>query len=302
MAGLSSNASVAAGGTPRFGPWANGKTSVRALVIVNEAAGSVGPGAQRKLLDLLASLGASAIQTVSSVNGLSKRAARGADLVIVLGGDGTARLAAELFADGPPLVLLPGGTLNLLPHALYGERRAWPEALQAALQHGRVSRLVGGVANGKRFFVAAIFGAPTLLARVREAVRGGRLLSAWRRLRHASHRVFARKLAARPANGQAARAEAIGVLCPAYHGEVEGQALEWVRLDVGRIGDMVRVGLRAVIGGWREDSTIELSRTVRGEIRSLGMIPATLDGEPTIFISRVRIRMIRQGPKVLLVD
>jgi diacylglycerol kinase family enzyme len=285
-----------------FGPWARGKANVRALVIVNEHAGSVGRGAKDKLLSELAALGCETIEAVSSLDRLTPGAASGADVIIVLGGDGTARGAAQMFADGPPLVLLPGGTLNVLPHALYGDQRAWPEALKAALTQGRTARLVGGDANGKSFFVAAIFGAPTLLARAREAARAGRLLSAWRRLRHASRRAFARRLAARPANGFAARAEAIGVLCPAYSGDIEGQSLEWVRLDVARVTDMMRVGMRAVIGGWRDDPTIDLSHTLRGEIRSLGIIPATLDGEPTTFVSRVRITMLRHGPKVVAVD
>src|ERR1700722_14013349 len=53
------------------------------------------------------------------------------DLLLVLAGDGTARLAAELCGpDGPPLAPLPGGTLNMLPHALYG-MTPWRVALEA---------------------------------------------------------------------------------------------------------------------------------------------------------------------------
>ena len=41
------------------------------------------------------------------------------DLLIVLAGDGTARLAAELCGlDGPLVAPMAGGTLNMLPHAL----------------------------------------------------------------------------------------------------------------------------------------------------------------------------------------
>jgi diacylglycerol kinase family enzyme len=287
---------------PQFGSWAKGKTRARALVIVNELAGSVGAGGKDKLLAALERHHVEAIETVSTIADLSPDAARGADVIVVLGGDGTARAAAETFKNGPPLILLPGGTLNVLPHALYGDQRSWPQALEAALTQGRVTRLTGGEANGKVFFVAALFGAPTLLARVREAVREGKLLTAWRRLKHATRRAFSRSIAAQPAFGLASRAEAIGVLCPAYSGAVEGKTLEWVKLDTARITDMVRVGLRAVIGGWRDDPTIDLSHTREGELRALGIIPATLDGEPTTFVSRVRIRMLGQGPKVLVVD
>jgi diacylglycerol kinase family enzyme len=286
---------------PALGPWAKGKTKARALVLVNEAAGSVQRGAQDQVLERLAAHNIEAIETVSQIADLQNVSAKNADLVIVLGGDGTARAAAETFSDTAPLILLPGGTLNVLPHALYGAL-PWPEALEAALTRGRISRLTGGAANGRPFYVAAIFGAPTLLARVREAVREGRLLHAFRRFRHVTRRALSRSLAAKPEGGLAARAEAVGVLCPAYVGEVEGDALEWVRLDTARLTDMVRVGLRAVIGGWRDDETIDLHHVKRGEIRSLGIIPATLDGEPTTFVSKVRITMLRRGPRVIVVD
>ena len=283
-------------------PWFRGTGTPRALVIVNEAAGSVGPGARDKLLAALAAHKIEAVSVVSDMDALKHADGARADVIIVLGGDGTAAAAARMFSGGgAPLVLLPGGTLNVLPHALYGDL-AWPEALDAALSRGRAVRLTGGKANGKTFYVAALFGAPTLLARVREAARAGRFASMFARLRDASRRTFSRRLAAKPANGFASRAEAVGVLCPAYSGGVESDTLEWVRLDVGRITDLLRVGLRAVIGGWREDPTIDLSHTTRGTISSIGLIPATLDGEPTSFAGRVRIAIVRQGPKVLTVD
>jgi len=42
------------------------------------------------------------------------------EVLIILGGDGTIRTAAEVCADkGPCLIPLPGGTMNMLPRALY---------------------------------------------------------------------------------------------------------------------------------------------------------------------------------------
>ena len=44
------------------------------------------------------------------------------EVLIVLGGDGTIRTAAEACSEeGPYLIPLPGGTMNMLPRALYGE-------------------------------------------------------------------------------------------------------------------------------------------------------------------------------------
>jgi diacylglycerol kinase family enzyme len=283
----------------RFGAWAEGRTDIKAPAIVNEAAGSVGPGGREKLLGELEAVGVRTIKAVFDLDQLCESDAAQADLIIVLGGDGTASKAAALFSTGPPLVLLPGGTRNLLPHALYGVH-PWPTVLRAALAHGRVVRLVGGEANGCKFFVAAMFGAPTLLARAREAARSGRLDVMVSRLREVFTRIFARQIAVRPFGGAATRAEAAGVLCPAYSGAFEGESLEWVRLNASQLGDLVRVGVRSLIGGWREDAAIERSWAQTGEIRAIGTIPAVLDGEPATFKSHVRIAMLTGDPHVLV--
>lgn len=284
-------------------PWPPSAAAIRAFVLVNESAGSVGKGARDALLSILAESGAEAIAVREDVSDLPacRREAFKADVIVVLGGDGTARAAAEAFSAGPPLILLPGGTLNVLPHALYGERN-WQDALREALKGGRVVRLVGGKANNKKFFVAGLFGAPTLLARARESVRKGHFLEAIRRFDHAFKRMFSRSMAVHAEGSATARVEGLGVLCPAYVGEIQDNTLEWVQLDVTRVSEFIRVGLRSVIGGWREDDTIELSRAQRGEIRSRGVIPAVLDGEPTTFMSRVKIEILRNGPRVVALD
>lgn len=284
-------------------PWPPSGTSIRAFVLVNESAGSVGKGARDALLSIVAEVGAEVIAVREDVNDLAacRREAFKADVIIVLGGDGTARAAAEAFSAGPPLILLPGGTLNILPHALYGERN-WQDALRGALKGGRVVRLVGGKANGKKFFVAGLFGPPTLLARARESVRKGHFLEAIRRFDHAFRRMFSRPMVVHAEGSAVARVEGVGVLCPAYAGEIQDSALEWVQLDVTRVTEFIRVGLRSVIGGWRDDDTIALSRAQRGEIRSRGVIPAVLDGEPVTFMSRVKIEILRNGPRVIALD
>lgn len=275
-----------------------------ALVLFNEKAGGVGPLDRQRLLELLVKCGVRKLE-VTEPDRLSPKmfdAAKGHDLFIVLGGDGTARAAAEHAPpDAPPLVLLPGGTLNVLPRALYGEL-AWPEALEAALERGRIKRLSLGRANGAPFFVAAMFGESTMLACAREAVREGKYMRAVRGARQVAERALTHSLRARPDDRPVRKAEAVGVLCPSFAGLAEGEFLEWVRLDAKGMLDLIRLGLKSMGPGWRDDPAIDLHECRSGDIVSLGLIPATLDGEPKTFVNRVKITFEPQGPRVVALD
>jgi diacylglycerol kinase family enzyme len=279
-------------------------TGDRALILFNEAAGSVSAGDREKLVAAVTEAGINKYALVGPEK-ITKHLfdrAKNFDVIIVLGGDGTARSAAKMAPrNGPPLILLPGGTLNILPKVLYGNL-AWPEALKAALERGVVKRLPVGRANGKHFFIAALFGAPTLLARAREAVREGKPVTALKRLQHFTKRSFARSLSAKPEGQRRRRAEGIGVLCPSFSGALEGPSFEWVRLDANNMLDLARVGVRTLGPGWRDDATVEISTCARGEINSAGVIPATLDGEPRTFLSHVRVSYDRNGPRVIALE
>jgi len=284
-----------------------GRTPTRlkkVLVVLNEKAGSVGPKAPAQMDEGLKAAGVEQFAIVDATKmskGLFQRAKQ-FDAIIVLGGDGTARNAAEMAPrNGPPLILLPGGTLNILPKALYGER-TWQDALAAVLERGVERRLPVGRANGEAFYVAGLFGPTTLLALARESVREGKPLKALQRLRHALNRSFSRSIRARAGEGKMRKAEGIGVLCPSFSGGIESDHLEWVRLDAKHLLDLARVSLRAITSDWRNDSTIEIGKTETGDIYSQGIIPATLDGEPRTFISYVRITFEKRGPKVLAVE
>jgi diacylglycerol kinase family enzyme len=276
----------------------------KALVLFNAKAGHIVDADGDKLIAALTELGVEQC-TVVGPEKLDKKLLQRAkrfDVVIVLGGDGTAKNVAELAPrDGAPLILLPGGTLNILPHALYGDL-SWPDALKAAFESGVPMRLPFGRANGHAFYIAAIFGAPTLLARAREAVRDGHYLTALRRLRHAAARMFSHKIHGRTGEKKRfSKVDALGVLLPSYSGELEGEGLEWVRLNTEGLADLARVGLRGLSDAWRDDASIRIDVTKSGEIKSTGIIPATLDGEPHTFLGHVKITYERRGPNVIAV-
>jgi len=92
-------------------------------------------------------------------------------VLVVLGGDGTIRTAAERCgAERSYLIPLPGGTMNMLARALYGDL-SWEDALEKTLAAPSPKVLSGGRLADKQFFIAAFVGAPTLCTEARESIR-----------------------------------------------------------------------------------------------------------------------------------
>ena len=110
----------------------------RIEIVANERSGSVGPGAAAEAEAIARELGfdahARALDPARTLIDAQLKQALAAkpDLLVVIAGDGTANAAAEVCGpDGPLVAPLPGGTLNMLPHALYGHRDWRGSALSA---------------------------------------------------------------------------------------------------------------------------------------------------------------------------
>ena len=187
-------------------------------VVANVASGSVGADAPAQLEVLFAEYGIKANISAPEIKGIAESLAAAVaakpDLLVILAGDGTARTAAELCGpDGPAIAPLPGGTMNMLPHAVYGVR-PWPEALRMALEHGEERVVGGGQVEGHRFLCAAILGSPALWAPAREAVRQGKARLAWLRARRAFDRAFTGRLRYSLDGGAREKTEALIFMCP----------------------------------------------------------------------------------------
>ena len=216
----------------------------------------------------------------------------GPDLLITLAGDGTVRAAAELCGpDGPMIAPLPGGTMNMLPHAVYGAR-PWQEALKIALEEGRERELGGGCIDGRRFLCAAILGSPARLAPAREAARGGRPLEAFARARHALRRAFTGRLRYQLDAGERAKAESVVLICPIASKvmRAEDPCLEAAALSPNGAGEILRLGINALVRDWRVDPSVENQFCKRAHIWSAQGIPALLDGEIVRLPSVVDVR------------
>jgi diacylglycerol kinase family enzyme len=218
------------------------------------------------------------------------------DLLIVLAGDGTAAMAADLCGmDGPLLAPLAGGTMNMLPHALYG-RLQWPEALRETLARGRPRVVSCGVVAGRSFYVAAILGAPTLFAHAREAMRKRRFRLAFLRVRHALAHAFSGSLRFTLDQREKRKTQALTLMCPLVSRALdEEQALEVAALDPRGAADVFRLGFSTLFGRWRQDASVHVELCTIGKAWARGRIPAILDGEPHRLESPVMIEFRGRG-------
>jgi diacylglycerol kinase family enzyme len=276
----------------------------RVEVVANVASGSVSADAPERaqaILDNLGLVGRVQAPNPSGIEGALKRAVDAApDVLAVVAGDGTARTAAELCGPGGPVLApLPGGTMNMLPRAIYGDR-AWPEALQEALVRGEPRMIGGGEVEGRTFLVAAIVGAPALWAPAREAMREGKPRLAFLRAQRAFRRAFTGRLRYALDDGARGKAEALALMCPLTSRAMSGteQALEIAALDPTGAADAFRLGLQAMVGDWRDDPAVWVERGRSVRIWAAGLVPALLDGES---VRLERTAVIRYRPDVVRV-
>jgi diacylglycerol kinase family enzyme len=254
--------------------------------VINTSSGSCNLESEQKMLSILTSAGVVEPNVwcgeAKEIGRFFAEAARHKlEVLIVLGGDGTIRTAAEACAENRSyLIPLPGGTMNMLPRALYGNA-SWEEALKKTLTTPSTKVLSGGRVANKRFFIAAIVGAPALWTQPRESMREGNIADAIEKGSIAFRRMFETRVQYLISGGVKGETEAVAVICPLISEEMSDseQALEVAIIDVESAAEVVRLATTAAFGEWRDDRKVELAKTKRVGVQSSKEIPATLDGE-----------------------
>ncbi len=288
----------------------------RIEIIANEHSGSVGPGAAVAAEAIARELGfeakARAVAPHDLRAQLTVAVAANPDLLVVIAGDGTANMAATLCGpDGPLLACLPGGTMNMLPRALYGDRD-WRSALRAVLSDGAVMPVAAGQVNGAPFHVAAILGNPALWAPAREAIRQGRFHEAWKRAVYAWRRAFRSKIHYALDGGLHGRAEGLGLLCPLVSRAIgaDPSTLEAAAVNPPGMFAVLRLGLDALVlpllspllaGDWRANPFVKTGRCREGHASGRKRIHAILDGELIRLPKYVTIRFVPVSFRALVV-
>lgn len=276
-------------------------------VIINTSSGSYDSKSEQKMLGILTGAG---IVEPKGWCGEAKEmgrffaeaAGQKREVLIVLGGDGTIRTAAEACAaKGSYLIPLPGGTMNMLPRALYGNV-SWEEALKKTLTAPSTKVLSAGRVANKRFFIAAIVGAPALWTQPREAMRDGNIADAIKKGSVAFRRMFEAKVQYLIAGGAKGETEAVALICPLISEEMSDseQALEAAIIDVESAAEVIGLATTAAFGKWRDDKNILLTKTKRVNVQSSKDIPATLDGEKVNLGRSAEIDFVSRALTVLV--
>lgn len=283
----------------------------RLIMLVNPSSGGVGSNAVEEAAAILADYACEAtivaLESGQFDEQVQKAIDARPDVLFVLAGDGTAgTIASRAGPDGPLVAPLPGGTMNMLPRALYGTAD-WKVALRRALEAGAPQCVAGGeVTDGQfrqAFYCAAILGAPALWAPAREAVRQGRFGLAWAYARRALKRAFSGRLRFSLDGRRARRAEALVLISPVISKAMdEHTGLEAAAMNPSDALQAFRLAAHAVFDDWRQDPAVTTKAIQQATIRARSRIPAVIDGEPTLLRHEARVRFIRTAFRALAPD
>jgi diacylglycerol kinase family enzyme len=261
-------------------------SELKVRAIINTSSGGCDSGSEAEMLHILKSAGVNNCKTWCGESRQIERAfaeavAEKPGILAVLGGDGTIRTAAEACTGTDTYLLpLPGGTLNMLPRALYGDL-SWQEALKSTLAAPSKKALSAGRIGDELFFVAAVIGAPGLWMEARESIREREFGDAVEKSAVALRAMFETKIRYSISSQACGEADVIAVICPLVSEEMSDseQALEAAAIEVENARKLLGLATAAAFGRWRDNESVTLTKTHNVVVQSDTDIPIFLDGE-----------------------
>ena len=253
-------------------------------IIVNERSGSVPEGGRGQLELEIREAGHETVLPADLEAALQEQVAwlvaQDIDAVAVWGGDGTICAVLEVTNGKPPVLVLPGGTMNLLPKRLHDGELDWKKIVRSVLENPQPTWISAGEVAGQRFYVAALFGQLTHIGASREAVREGAILEAVSILTDRSALDIETNIQIEVIQADKRRefpATAAAVI-PA-----EGGGLEIAVIAPDSHLDLAATAMDAMIKGWRDGAHFHADNAsaIRMTHAKGSTIPATIDGEPS---------------------
>lgn len=278
----------------------------RLAVLINPRSGSVPANAEIQLRNALEDLGESAefklLDQPDIYDPIDACYETAPDAVIVWSGDGTVACALERAgADGPPILPLPGGTMNLFHKQIHGEALNWRDCLEKGLKHGRQIDVPAGCAGDRRFYVAAMAGKLTDLAGPREALRGGRVFEAVEQLAGADVFDFTHAMRFGIVNASGADASGVATAAAIFVGTQRDTEFEFAFINPDSTLDLASAGIGALISDWREANGVTTLKAPRIRLEdSKGYdLRLTLDGEPARLKSGTEFHRIARAGRAI---
>jgi len=284
---------------------------MKTIALFNPRSGSVPADSRERLLAVLEEVGHAGAELVETdpedqEGQLRALAAKSPDLFIVWGGDGTLRAALTTVGEVTSnLLLLPGGTMNLLPSTVHGQK-GWEEVLRDVIRSPRRKSLPAGEVNGQKFYCAMLAGAPARFAEARESLRRGDLGKAATEARVAIDVLNNLHLDARYGDGytfggaRLPTTSMIGAIVGAL--TKAGTGMEVAALANPTTGGAMNVVWSSFFTDWRNAPGVEVAPATSLEISSEDdeEIPVIADGEPAEGGSHVSVRYIEDAATCLV--
>ena len=197
------------------------------------------------------------------------------DTVVLFAGDGTINAAVRVLADWDGAILiLPGGTMNMLARELHGD--ADPVAIVAAARdRGRRIALPFVSAGEHRALVGVIIGPAANWYRAREHIRERRVAGLWSAVRTAWRRTFGRGVRLGGLPGFPAQAQAAYI-------RPDGDALAVMAIDARDFRSIADLGWNLITGDWVSAHAVTEIHASRVTVRERRRVLALFDGEPVM--------------------
>lgn len=226
------------------------------------------------------------------------------DAFVVWGGDGTVSSVMQaLGPDGPPVLPLPGGTMNMLHQRVHGGIADWQTCLVEAVLRRRPEIIPAVRVNDKLVFIGAMIGRLTGLAKARETIRDGDLASLPETLDLQDNLDLTSsiKLSYDGEDGPGRdSATALGVFVTEDKRKPEF-GIDLVTSDPQNLSELVSIGFQALTKRLSETPGVSVRavQSGRADFADTDSLPGTLDGEPVNFSGGLTFEYVPRAARVL---